>query len=94
MMATDSILTGLGLVVVLALGSQLIAGWARLPAIVLLLPAGFIAGAVTDDVHPSKLFGATFQPIVSLGVGFILFEAGLRMRSRRCRAGRTGLCDA
>jgi NhaP-type Na+/H+ or K+/H+ antiporter len=87
MMATDSILTGLGLIVVLALGSQLIAGWTRLPAIVVLLPAGFIAGAVTDDVHPSTLFGATFQPTVSLGVGFILFEAGLRMRLEEMQGG-------
>ncbi len=87
MMSTDAILTGLGLVVVLALGSQLVAAWTRLPAIVLLLPAGFIAGAVTNDVHPSTLFGATFQPIVSLGVGFILFEAGLRMRLEEMQGG-------
>ncbi len=87
MMSTDAILTGLGLVVVLALGSQLVAAWTRLPAIVLLLPAGFIAGAVTNDVHPSTLFGATFQPIVSLGVGFILFEAGLRMRLDEMQGG-------
>ena len=86
-MSTNAILTGLGLVVVLALGSQLIAGWTGLPAIVLLLPAGFVAGAVTDDVHPSALFGATFQPIVSLGVGFILFEAGLRMRLEEMQGG-------
>jgi NhaP-type Na+/H+ or K+/H+ antiporter len=86
-MSTDAILTGLGLVIVLALGCQLVASWTRLPAIVLLLPAGFIAGAVTDDVHPSALFGATFQPIVSLGVGFILFEAGLRMRLQEMQGG-------
>jgi NhaP-type Na+/H+ or K+/H+ antiporter len=86
-MSTDAILTGLGLVIVLALGCQLVASWTRLPAIVLLLPAGFIAGAVTNDVHPSALFGATFQPIVSLGVGFILFEAGLRMRVEEMQGG-------
>lgn len=86
-MSTDAILTGLGLVIVLALGCQLVAGWTRLPAIVLLLPAGFIAGAATNDVHPSTLFGATFQPIVSLGVGLILFEAGLRMNLEEMRGG-------
>jgi NhaP-type Na+/H+ or K+/H+ antiporter len=85
--STDAILTGLGLVIVLALGCQLIASRTRLPAIVLLLPAGFIAGAATNDVHPSALFGATFQPIVSLGVGFILFEAGLRMRFEEMQGG-------
>jgi NhaP-type Na+/H+ or K+/H+ antiporter len=79
-MSTNELLTGLGLVIVLALGCELGASRTRLPAIVLLLPSGFIAGAVTNDVHPSVLFGATFQPLVSLGVGLILFEAGLRLR--------------
>jgi NhaP-type Na+/H+ or K+/H+ antiporter len=84
---TDQILLGLGLVIVLALGCQLIASRAHLPGIVLLLPAGFIAGAATHDVHPDFLFGDTFQPIVSLGVGLILFEAGLRLRFEDLRGG-------
>src|SRR3954454_11921398 len=78
-LSTDDILTGLGLVIVLALGCELLAVRTRLPAILLLLPAGFIAGAVTDDVHPDALFGTTFQPLVSIAVGLILFEAGLRL---------------
>jgi NhaP-type Na+/H+ or K+/H+ antiporter len=84
---TDQILLGLGLVIVLALGCQLVASRTHLPAIVLLLPAGFIAGAATHDVHPAFLFGNTFQPIVSLGVGLILFEAGLRLRFDELRGG-------
>jgi NhaP-type Na+/H+ or K+/H+ antiporter len=86
-MSTNDILTGLGLVIVLALGCQLLASRTRVPAIVLLLPAGFIAGAATNDVHPSALFGATFQSLVSLGVGMILFEAGLRLRLDEVRGG-------
>jgi hypothetical protein len=65
-----------------------VASWSRLPAIALLLPAEFITEVVTDDVQPA-LFGATFQPIVSLGVGFILFEAACGCGSKRCRVGRT-----
>jgi NhaP-type Na+/H+ or K+/H+ antiporter len=84
---TDNILLGLGLVIVLALGCQLVASRTHLPAIVLLLPVGFIAGAATNDVHPSFLFGDTFQPIVSLGVGLILFEAGLRLRFDELQGG-------
>lgn len=86
-MSTDDILAGLGIVIVLALGAQLVAARTRLPAIVLLLPAGFIAGAATDKVHPDQLFGNTFQPLVSLGVGVILFEAGLRLKLDELRGG-------
>src|SRR4029450_5987609 len=49
------------------------------PAIVVLLPAGFVAGIATDDVHPDALLGALYQPFVSIAVGVILFEAGLRL---------------
>ncbi len=81
MLSPDQILGGFALVIVLALGCELVAARTRLPAIVLLLPAGFIAGAITDTTHPALLFGDTFEPVfVSLGVGLILFEAGLRLR--------------
>jgi NhaP-type Na+/H+ or K+/H+ antiporter len=79
MLSTDDILTGLGLVIVLAVGARLLAQRLRVPALVILLPVGFVAGAITDDVHPEALLGAAFQPFVSLGVGLILFEAGLRL---------------
>ncbi len=65
--------------IVLAIACRLLAERFRIPVIVLLLPAGFLAGAITDDVHPDALFGDAFQPLVSLGVGLILFEAGLRL---------------
>ena len=78
-LSTDEVLLGLGLVVVLAIGSQLVARLAGLPAIVVLLPVGFVAGILTDTVHPDVLLGQIFQPFVSLAVGVILFEAGLRL---------------
>jgi NhaP-type Na+/H+ or K+/H+ antiporter len=81
-MTSDDVLLGLGLVLVLAVGSQLLAGRLRLPAIVVLLPVGFVAGIATDDVHPDQLLGALYQPFVSLAVGVILFEAGLRLSFR------------
>jgi NhaP-type Na+/H+ or K+/H+ antiporter len=79
---TNQILFGLGLVIVLAVGSQLLARVVNVPALVLLLPAGFIAGIVTDDVHPDQLLGDLYQPFVSIAVGVILFEAGLRLSLR------------
>jgi NhaP-type Na+/H+ or K+/H+ antiporter len=78
-MTTNNILLGIGLVLVLAVGSQLLARRLRIPAIVVLLPAGFIAGIATDYVHPEDLLGDLYQPFVSLAVGIILFEAGLRL---------------
>jgi NhaP-type Na+/H+ or K+/H+ antiporter len=91
MLSSDEILTGLGLVIVLALACRLVAHSMRLPAIVLLLPVGFAAGAVTDDVHPDLIFGAAFQPLVTLGVGVILFEAGLRLRLHELTGGARGV---
>jgi hypothetical protein len=48
-------------VIVLALACRLVSSRVRLPAIVLLLPVGFAAGAATDDVHPNALLGNAFQ---------------------------------
>ena len=64
---------------VLAVSSQLVAQRLGLPAIVVLLPAGFVAGIATDDVHPETLLGPLYQPFVTLAVSIILFEAGLRL---------------
>ncbi len=86
MLTGNQILLGLGLVVVLAIGSRVVAQWLRIPAIVLLLPVGFAAGAATADVRPEALLGSLFQPFVSLGVGLILFEAGLRLDLRELGA--------
>ena len=76
---SDEVLLGLGLVLVLAVSAQLLARRLRLPAIVVLLPVGFLAGVATDDVHPDALLGQLFQPFVSIAVGVILFEAGLML---------------
>jgi NhaP-type Na+/H+ or K+/H+ antiporter len=78
-MTTNQILFGLGLVLVLAVGSQLLARPLRAPALVVLLPVGFLAGIATDDVHPDNLLGSLYQPFVTIAVGVILFEAGLRL---------------
>jgi len=81
--STDQILLGLALTVVLAVGAQVIANRLRIPALILLLLFGFTAGAVTDVVQPTKLLGAAFQPLVSLAVGLILYNAGARLDLRK-----------
>jgi len=76
---TDQVLFGVGLILVLAVGSQVLASRLRIPALIILLPAGFTAGALTSDVNPERLLGAAFQPLVSLAVAVILYDAGLAL---------------
>jgi NhaP-type Na+/H+ or K+/H+ antiporter len=78
-MSTDQVLLGVGLIVVLAVGSQVLASQLRIPALIILLPAGFTAGALTTDVNPQRLLGAAFQPLVSLAVAVILYDSGLAL---------------
>ena len=78
-MATDQVLAGIGLILVLAVGSQVLASRLRIPALIVLLPAGFTAGALTSDVNPERLLGPAFQPLVSLAVAVILYDSGLAL---------------
>jgi hypothetical protein len=43
-MTTDQILLGVGLTLSLAVGSQILASRLRIPALIVLLPVGFVAG--------------------------------------------------
>jgi len=79
-MSTDQVLLGVGLILVLAVGSQVLASRLRIPALIILLPAGFIAGALTTDVNPDRLLGTAFQPLVSLAVAVILYDSGLALQ--------------
>ncbi|MFF5481989.1 cation:proton antiporter [Streptomyces sp. NPDC012935] len=81
-MSEDDILLGLALVVALAVGSQILAGRLRIPALIVLVPAGFTAGALTDIVHPDRLVGEDFSSLVSLSVALILYDAGLGLDMR------------
>ncbi|MYT24398.1 sodium:proton exchanger, partial [Streptomyces sp. SID7760] len=85
-MSQDQVFAGLALIVVLAVGSQLLASRLRVPALIVLLPVGFTAGALTGDVNPEKLLGAAFSPLVSLAVAVILYDAGLGLDLKRFRA--------
>ncbi|WP_435270038.1 cation:proton antiporter [Streptomyces sp. 1222.5] len=84
-MTTDDILLGVGLTVALAVGCQILASRLRIPALLLLLPAGFTAGALTGDIHPDQLLGPAFSPLVSVSVAIILYDAGLGLDLRHLR---------
>lgn len=60
-MTTDQVLLGVGLTLVLAVGSQVLAGRLRIPALIVLLPVGFIAGALVDELDPHRLLGPAFS---------------------------------
>jgi NhaP-type Na+/H+ or K+/H+ antiporter len=82
---TNQILIGVGLILALAVGSQVLASRLRIPAIIVLLPAGFVAGALTSDVNPQRLLGPAFEPLVSLSVAIILYNAGLSLDMRKLK---------
>lgn len=87
-MTTDQIVFGLGLTVALAVGSQVLAHQLRIPALIVLLPVGFTAGALTDFVNPMNLLGPAFQPLVSLSVALILYDAGRELDFRELESAR------
>lgn len=57
----------------------------RLPAIVLLLLAGALAGPVTGFLNPVEDFGDIYRPLISLAVAIILFEGGLTLNFKEIR---------
>ncbi len=57
-------------------------GWMlKLPALVLLSICGIVLGPVLGVFNPHEVFGANMENLISLGVGIILFEGGLQLKS-------------
>ncbi len=81
-MTSSDLFVGFGLTILLAVASQILATRLRLPAIVVLLPVGFIAGHYVSAVDPEKSLGAAFSPLVALAVAVILFDGGLDLQVR------------
>lgn len=84
----------LALVAILGIAAQWLAWRTRLPAIVLLMIVGLVAGPVLGVIQPSRDLGPMLDPIIKLGVAIILFEGGLSLRFhefRRAAAGVTRL---
>lgn len=86
-----NVLTGIALIVVLAITAQWGAWRIKLPSILLLLTAGFIAGPVLNLVDPDTLLGDLLFPLVSLAVGLIMFEGALGLRFAHIANVRTAL---
>ena len=77
---------GIALTIVLGIAAQWLGWRARLPAILLLLAVGFVAGPVMKEIGPAYaldpdfVFGGLLFPIISIAVAIILFEGGLTLR--------------
>ncbi len=69
----------------LGIGAQWIAWRASLPAIVVMLSAGLLAGPVTGFIDPQEGFGDLFRPIIAVAVAVILFEGGLTLNFAELR---------
>jgi len=80
-MTTSAILLGAGLIFVLAVGSEVLAGRLRLPAIVILLPLGFLAG-IFPAIDPTEALGRFYQPVLELAIAILLFNSGLNLNMR------------
>jgi NhaP-type Na+/H+ or K+/H+ antiporter len=91
--SADHVFFGLGLTLALAVGSQVLASRLRIPALIVLLPVGFVAGILTGDVDPNNLLGPLFQPLVSLAVAVILFDAGVDLDLRKLRGGARSVVE-
>jgi NhaP-type Na+/H+ or K+/H+ antiporter len=72
-------------ILVLGVAAQWAAWRLRLPAILLLLAAGYLAGPVLGWLHPDELFGELLLPVISLSVAVILFEGGLTLNLHELR---------
>lgn len=78
-MSDNQVLVGLASIVVLGIGAQTVARRRDFPSLLLLLPAGLLAGN-TGLVEPEELFGDILFPGVTLLVGLLLFQSGLQLR--------------
>ncbi len=76
---------------VLGVGSQWLAWRLRLPAIVLMLLAGVIAGPVLGVFDPDRDIGPLTAPLISLAVAVILFEGGLTLNFHSLRDAAEGV---
>lgn len=77
---TEHLLIGITSILIFGIGAQWVAWRFKLPAILLLLISGIIAGPVFNLLDPDQLMGDLLTPFISVSVAIILFEGGLSLR--------------
>lgn len=81
---TTQVILAVVLVFGIATACQVIAPKLKIPALVLLLPAGFILGIIAPDDTPGTVLGTSIFPIaVDFVVAIILFQGGVGLSAIR-----------
>ena len=75
----------------IATACQVIAPLLRVPALILLLPAGFLLGVVAPDLRVDQILGPAFPVAVELIVAVILFQGGLDLGTIPLRGADKGV---
>ena len=81
----ESLLIGVTAIIALGILSYWIAWRIHLPAILVLLFVGFIAGPLTNFLNPDQIFGDVLFPLISISVAIILFEGGLSLQIKELK---------
>lgn len=76
----ENLLVGITSILIFGIGAQWVAWRFKLPAILLLLVSGIMAGPVFGLLNPDLLMGDLLAPFISVSVAIILFEGGLSLR--------------
>lgn len=90
-LAASEVVPAAAVVVAVGVGCLWLASRLRIPSILLLLPAGVTVGPGLGLVKPDEQFGDVLFPLVSIGVGILLFEGGLGLRFDKVGGVRTVL---
>jgi NhaP-type Na+/H+ or K+/H+ antiporter len=81
----EHFLIGFAAIIVLGIGAYWVSWRLGIPAILLLLASGFVAGPVTGLINPDEIFGDILLPVVSVCVAVILFEGGMNLKFSELR---------
>lgn len=78
-LSTGDMMLAAALVIGIATACQVIAPLLRVPALILLLPAGFLLGIIAPEFRVDQIIGPAFPVVVDLIVAIILFQGGMEL---------------
>lgn len=80
-LSSGDMMLAAALVFGLATACQVIAPLLRIPALILLLPVGFVFGLAAPQLRADQILGSAFPVVVDLMVAVILFQGGMKLGS-------------